>query len=69
VEGGRAVLGGQESSILELPSTWRGFRFSMAAMWAEVSRLNLIDLAPALQMPAFFFLGRNDHWASPGTSS
>ena len=66
---GRAVLGGHESSILELPGTWRGFRFSMDAMWAEVSRLNLIELAPALQMPVFFLLGRNDHWVSPATSA
>ncbi len=29
---GRAVLGGQESSIFELPSAMRGFRFSMDAM-------------------------------------
>ena len=64
----RAVLGGQESSILELPSTWRGFRWTMDAMWAEVSRLNLIEHVPALQMPVFFFLGRNDHWIPPETS-
>jgi pimeloyl-ACP methyl ester carboxylesterase len=64
----RAVLGGQESSIFELPSTWRGFRFSMDAMWAEVSQLNLMDLAPALHMPVFFFLGRADHWVPPETS-
>jgi len=31
-------------------------------MWTEVSRLNLINLVPALQMPVFFFLGRKDHW-------
>jgi pimeloyl-ACP methyl ester carboxylesterase len=58
---GRAVLGGRESSILDLPSTMRGFRFSLGAMWTEVSRLNLIELVPALQVPVFFFLGRNDH--------
>ena len=65
---GRAILGSQESSIFELPSSWRGFRFSMNAMWAEVSRLNLIKLAPTLQMPVFFLLGRNDHWVPPETS-
>ena len=65
----RAVLGGQESSIFELPSTWRGFRFSMNAMWADVSRLNLIELAPALRMPVFFFLGRKDHFVPPETSA
>jgi pimeloyl-ACP methyl ester carboxylesterase len=31
-------------------------------MWAEVSRLNLLALVPALEMPVFFFLGRQDHW-------
>lgn len=59
---GRAVLAGQESSIFDLPGTMRGFRFSLGAMWTEVSRLNLIELVPALQLPVFFFLGRNDHW-------
>jgi pimeloyl-ACP methyl ester carboxylesterase len=59
---GRAVLAGQESSIFDLPSTMSGFRFSLSAMWTEVSRLNLIQLAPALEMPVFFLLGRRDHW-------
>lgn len=59
---GRAVLAGQESSIFDLPKTTRGFRFSLGATWTEVSRLNLIELVPALQMPVFFFLGRKDHW-------
>jgi len=59
---GRAVLAGDESSIFDLPTTMRGFRFSLGAMWAEVSRLNLLELVPALEMPVFFFLGRKDHW-------
>src|SRR6266550_7667119 len=41
---GRAVLAGRESSILDLPGTMRGFRFSLGAMWTEVSRLNLTEL-------------------------
>lgn len=65
---GRAVLAGDESSIFDLPSTMRGFRFSLGAMWAEVSRLNRIELVPALQMPVFFFLGRKDHWVPAATS-
>jgi pimeloyl-ACP methyl ester carboxylesterase len=65
---GQAILGGQETSILELPSGWRGFHFSMDAMWAEVSRLNMIELVPALRMPVFFFLGRKDHFVPPETS-
>ena len=58
----RAALSGRESSIFELPADFRGFRFSLDAMWAEVSRLNLLELAPALEVPVFFLLGRKDHW-------
>jgi pimeloyl-ACP methyl ester carboxylesterase len=65
---GRAVLASRESSIVELPSVMRAFRSCMDAMWPEVSRLNLIELVPALQMPVFFFLGRNDHFVPPATS-
>jgi pimeloyl-ACP methyl ester carboxylesterase len=64
----RLVLGTPESSIVDLPNLMRGFRFSIDAMWAEVSRLNLLTLVPALQMPVFFFLGRRDHWVPPETS-
>jgi pimeloyl-ACP methyl ester carboxylesterase len=46
----------------------RGFGFSLDAMWAEVATLNLVKVAPALQMPVFFFLGRRDHWVPPETS-
>jgi pimeloyl-ACP methyl ester carboxylesterase len=64
----RIVLGSPESSVLDLPGVLRGFRFSLDAMWAGVSRLNLLDAAPVLQMPVFFFLGRRDHWVPPETS-
>ena len=40
----------------------------MDAMWPEVSRLNLIDLVPKLEMPVFFLLGREDPWVPPETS-
>jgi pimeloyl-ACP methyl ester carboxylesterase len=65
---GRILLGTRESSLRDLPNTYRGFRFSLDAMWAEVTRLNLLESAPALQMPVFFFLGRRDHWVPPETS-
>lgn len=65
---GRILLGGRESSVFDLPNLLRGFRFSLDAMWPEVSRLNLLKLVPALQMPVFFFLGRHDHWVPPETS-
>ncbi len=51
-----------ELSIFDLLNLLRGFRFSLDAMWAEVSRMNLMKIVPALQMPVFFFLGRHDHW-------
>jgi pimeloyl-ACP methyl ester carboxylesterase len=65
---GRAILSTKETSILELPSGWRGFHFSMDAMWTEVSQLNIIESAPALQMPVFFLIGRQDHFVPPETS-
>src|ERR1022692_1174200 len=46
----------------------RGFPFSLDAMWAEVSALNLMKAVPALQMPVFFFLGRRDHQVPAETS-
>ena len=64
----RIALGVRESSILDLLPIMRGFRFSLDAMWAETARLNLLELAPALEMPVFFFLGRKDHWVPPEAS-
>jgi len=64
----RIVFGGPESVLLNLRRTLRGFRFTMDAMWPEVSTLNLLKLVPALPMPVFFFLGRRDHWVPPETS-
>lgn len=58
----RIVLGVRESSIIDLPRHQRGFNFSLDSLWREASQLNLFELAPALEMPVFFFLGRNDHW-------
>ncbi len=65
---GRIILGGPESSIFDLPDIRRGFLFSLDAMWAEVSALNLITAVPALRMPVFFFLGRRDHQVPAETS-
>ncbi|NIM92946.1 MAG: alpha/beta fold hydrolase [Anaerolineales bacterium] len=64
----RDFLNVPELSIFDLPNLLRGFRFSLFAMWDEVSRLNLIESVPALKMPVFFFLGRRDHWVPPETS-
>ena len=65
---GRIVLGSPESSIFDLPNLLRGFRFSLDAMWTQVSRLNLLEAAPAFKVPIFFFLGRRDHWVPTETS-
>ena len=65
---GRAILGETESSLVELPTTYRAFRASLDAMWTQVSALDLLHLAPALQMPVFFFLGRKDHFVPAETS-
>jgi pimeloyl-ACP methyl ester carboxylesterase len=65
---GRDMLTGKESSIFAMPRSMRGFRFSMKAMWPEVSRLNLVEAAPTLEVPVFFLLGRRDHWVPPETS-
>ena len=64
----RPVFASAESSLFESRTAMQGFRFTLEAMWAEASRLNLIELVPALQMPLFFFLGRNDHWVPAETS-
>lgn len=65
---GRALLGGPESSIFDLPNLLRGFSFSMDALWPEVSKLNLLKRVPALKMPVVIFVGRRDHWVLPETS-
>jgi pimeloyl-ACP methyl ester carboxylesterase/hemerythrin-like domain-containing protein len=67
-EMGRAFLGGPESSLFDLPGIVHGFRFSLDAMWSEAAKVNLLEAAPTLAMPVFFFLGRRDHWVPPETS-
>jgi pimeloyl-ACP methyl ester carboxylesterase len=64
----RAVLGTPESSIFEAPQAMRTFRATLAAMWPEVTRINLHELAPTLAVPVFFFLGRRDHWVPANVS-
>jgi len=64
----RIALTGPEPVLFNLRRTMRAFRFSMDAMWPEVSTLNLTKLVPTLRMPVFFFVGRRDHWVVPETS-
>ena len=65
---GKVALASKESSIFEFPSSFRALRSTTEAMWAEVSKLNLVEAAPSLQVPVFFFLGRKDHWVPPEAS-
>jgi len=64
----RVALGTPESSLFEVRPTLRAFRAVIDAMWPEVSKLNLLELAPALSVPAFFLLGRRDHFVPPEAS-
>jgi pimeloyl-ACP methyl ester carboxylesterase len=64
----RMLLGAPESSLLDLLATFRAFRFSIESMWPEVSRLNLIEAVPALEVPVVFMLGRCDPWIPAETS-
>jgi pimeloyl-ACP methyl ester carboxylesterase len=64
----RMLLGAPEASLLDLHATIRAFRFSMESMWSEVSRLNLIEAVPALEVPVVVMLGRRDPWIPPETS-
>jgi pimeloyl-ACP methyl ester carboxylesterase/membrane protease YdiL (CAAX protease family) len=68
LKAGRALFGRPESSIFDLPNLVRGFRFTLDAMWAEVSRLDLLKLVPSLKMPVVIVVGRRDHWVPPETS-
>jgi cephalosporin-C deacetylase-like acetyl esterase len=62
------VIDVPETSIFELPQMMRAFRWTLDLMWRDVSKLNLLELAPVLQVPVFFLLGRRDHWVPPEVS-
>ncbi len=64
----RMLLGVPESSLPEVPRVFRALRWTLEAMWPEVSRLNLLEAVPRLEVPVFFFLGRKDHWVPPEVS-
>ncbi|HYL34644.1 MAG TPA: alpha/beta hydrolase [Bryobacteraceae bacterium] len=64
----RIILGGPESSVLDLANILRGTLFSTYSMWDEISAINLKKAAPVLQVPVFFFIGRRDHVIAPETS-
>ncbi|MGH1347729.1 MAG: alpha/beta fold hydrolase [Nannocystales bacterium] len=65
----RVVLAGPEYTLGDLPRLLHGFRFSLEAMWPEVSRIDLTKLVPSLKIPTFFFLGRHDRWVPAENST
>ncbi len=65
---GRDFFSCPETSLADLPNIVRGFRFTLEAMWSEVSTLSLLRLVPALPMPVFVFVGALDHWVPAETS-
>lgn len=50
-----------ETSLMDFIQFWKILTFSIDAMWQEVTSLNLLELVPKLDMPTFFFLGKQDH--------
>jgi pimeloyl-ACP methyl ester carboxylesterase len=64
----RITLGGPEASMFDLPNILLSQLVTPKVMWQELMGVNLIKIAPALQVPIFFFLGRHDHVVTPETS-
>lgn len=50
-----------EVSFWSLFSFWKVLKFSIGYMWSDVTKSNLNIQVPELQMPCFFFLGKQDH--------
>lgn len=65
----KMALESDELSVVELPGVYRAFRWTMDAMWRQVSQLNLIELAPVLEVPVFIFHGRKDHFVPAETTA
>lgn len=64
----RALHDVPETSVREMPGLMRAPRWTLDAMWPEVSRIDLIERVPAMPVPVFFLLGRLDRWVPPETS-
>ena len=64
----RAFSHGPEWSIFDLPAMYRGFRFSLDAMWPALRAINLAEEVRELEMPTAFFVGRKDRWVPPELS-
>jgi pimeloyl-ACP methyl ester carboxylesterase len=57
-----------EASVTDLFRFWKVLRFSVDAMWSEVTKINLVKQVSQLDMPTYFLLGRMDHCVSTRNS-
>lgn len=64
----RITLGGPEASIFDLPNILQSQLVTPKVMWRELIGVNLINTAPVLRIPVFFFLGRHDRVVTAETS-
>jgi pimeloyl-ACP methyl ester carboxylesterase len=51
--------------LLQLPRFLNGMRFSLNALWPEVSRMDLTKRVPELKMPVILIEGRHDRFVDP----
>ena len=65
----RTVLATPESAWPDLFLFFRGFAFSMEALWPEQQQYDARERHTRLEAPIFFFVGRHDHVISPRLSS
>jgi pimeloyl-ACP methyl ester carboxylesterase len=50
-----------ETSLSDLFCFYDILKFSISAMWSGVTKINLMEAVPRLDMPTFFLLGKQDH--------
>ena len=56
------IIDTPETSLWDAPRDVRAFKFCLDHMWPVVTKLNLLESVPALDMPGWLLLGRQDHW-------
>lgn len=47
--------------LLDLARFWRGAKFSFEHLWRELFAVDLFAQVPRVEVPVYFFLGRDDH--------
>ena len=52
-------------SLGDFVKFYRGMRFSVAALWQELSRIDMTQQVPRMDVPVYFLHGRQDHIILP----